>query len=103
MDQYNFSPAAVLEKVTLEQYITFAIYCLEYRSLLSTYSPFPSISHQNDRNRSIVLEQLSEQREREALAKLVSSESDSERAPSPPAPYGVLVHTCVIRDLGHLP
>mmetsp|Transcript_31222 Transcript_31222/g.44866 ORF Transcript_31222/g.44866 Transcript_31222/m.44866 type:complete len:349 (+) Transcript_31222:2523-3569(+) len=94
VDQYNFSPAAVLEKVSLEQYITFAVYCLEYRS--------------------IILEQISEQRERKALAELtavgnsenkevpsVESPSDSSNAVDNALlqPYGVLVNTCVIRDL----
>eukprot|EP01036_Dinobryon_divergens_P034273 gene34273-44275_t len=98
VDQYNFSPKDVLNKVSIEQYIEFVIYSLE----------------------SLILEQLSEQRERQIYAKLsqelsfdsgnslpplTSSDSESPNlapatASPPPPPYGVLLNTCVIRDLG---
>ena len=59
--------------------------------------------------RSIILEQLSEQKERQIFAKL-SQEVTSTDGESPdlvpstasisPPPYGMLLNTCVIRDLG---
>lgn len=129
VDQYNFSPAAVLEKVSIEQYLTFAVYCLEYRlrdciiflrDLFVNLVHFMCIKFSCARLtlcvyivpcRSIVLEQLSEQREQEVLAKLAAIRSANEKdTPSVAGestalcsallePYGVLANTCVIRDL----
>lgn len=80
VEQYNFIPAEVFQQITMEEYILFVIYSLEYKSL--------------------IIEQLSEQREREYLDSL----SDDERANidsinSTMPPYGVLANICVIRDL----
>ncbi len=83
VEQYNFSPSVVLSKINLQDYIVFTTYCLEYRS--------------------IILDQMSEERERQYLASL--SEKDRQEIDTPSTnlqPYGILVHTCVIRDLGKL-
>lgn len=71
VDQYNFNPVDILTMISLEEYITFVIYCLEYRSL--------------------ILEQLSEEAEKKNLA---------QRGNDDGSPYGVCMTTCVIRDLG---
>mmetsp|Transcript_18256 Transcript_18256/g.19016 ORF Transcript_18256/g.19016 Transcript_18256/m.19016 type:complete len:329 (+) Transcript_18256:61-1047(+) len=78
VEQYNFSPATVLDEITIEEYIVFVTYALEFKSL--------------------VLEQLSEAKEREQIKEfelLIASGVD----PSTLPPYGVILHTCVIRDL----
>ena len=78
VEQYNFIPSEVFQYITIEDYIVFVKYSLEYRSL--------------------IVEQLSEHRERAYLAGL----SDIEREKlelSETETYGVLVNTCVIRDL----
>ena len=80
VEQYNFVPAEVFQQITMEDYILFVIYTLEYKSL--------------------IIEQLSELRER----KYLNSLSDDERAEidsisSTKPPYGVLANICVIRDL----
>lgn len=77
VDQYDFSPSAVLKEISIAQYIHFVIHTLEYRSL--------------------IVEQLSEQREREFLASL--PDNSPEYLETLEQPYGVLVNTCVIRDL----
>jgi hypothetical protein len=79
VDQYNFSPGVIMSEITINEYIEFAIYCLEYRQL--------------------VLEQLSESREREYLNSLTDEEREHVMA-APDKAYGVIVTTCVIRDLG---
>lgn len=81
VDQYNFSPGSVLSKISIEQYIQFVIYSLEYKSL--------------------VVEQMSQEREEQYLCSLSdeerrAAESDDDESP----PYGVLVNICVVRDLG---
>jgi hypothetical protein len=50
VDTYNFSPSVVLKAITVPEYIHYFTYCLEYRSM--------------------TIEQLSEQRERENLREL---------------------------------
>ncbi len=78
VEQYNFSPATVLNEISIEEYIVFVTYSLEFKSL--------------------ILEQLSEAKERERLKEieiLVANGTD----PSTIPPYGVILHTCVIRDL----
>jgi hypothetical protein len=69
IDQYCFSPSEVLEEITIEEYINFTIYSLEYRS--------------------IILEQLSEEVERKKLQEYKLQDTT----------YGTLVYSCVIRDL----
>lgn len=70
VEQYHFSPHHVLQQITLQDYITFITYSLEFKS--------------------VMLEQLSEKQEREKLQTL---------PPDATEPYGVIMHTCVIRDL----
>lgn len=80
VDQYNFSPSELLSKLSIQEYITYAIYSLEYRQL--------------------VLEQLSEEREQDFLNSLNADERarlDLPESNSPP--YGVISQSCVIRDL----
>jgi hypothetical protein len=83
VEQYNFSPANVLSKINLQDYILFTTYCLEYRS--------------------IILDQLSEEREQQYLASLIDVQRQELESPDTKLPpYGVLVHTCVVRDLSEL-
>ena len=92
VEQYDFSPTAVLAQVPLEHHVTFAIYCLEYRSL--------------------VVEQLSEAREQAYLASLSpearaaalreDDDDGDDNNNTEAAPYGVLTNTCVVRDVGKL-
>jgi len=83
-EQYAFSPVAVLKQVPMEHHVTFATYCLEFRSL--------------------ILEQLSEEKERAYLARLTAEEREREQDEEDDTrePYGILLHTCVIRDIGAL-
>lgn len=82
VESYEFRPAQVLATITVEEYLLFVMYCLEYRSM--------------------VIEQLSEQRERMILNDLKErydkgaiSDSELENLP----PYGVICQSLVIRDL----
>jgi hypothetical protein len=78
VEQYAFSPSTVLNEISLEEYIIFVIYSLEFKSL--------------------ILEQLSEERER-ALVKQYEADLERGVAPESLPPHGVILHTCVIRDL----
>jgi hypothetical protein len=78
VEQYNFVPSDVFQFINIDDYIEFVKYSLEYRSL--------------------IVEQLSEQRERDFLAKLTPEEREALEQPGS-KPYGVLVNTCVVRDL----
>mmetsp|Transcript_8831 Transcript_8831/g.7891 ORF Transcript_8831/g.7891 Transcript_8831/m.7891 type:complete len:411 (+) Transcript_8831:60-1292(+) len=71
-ETYNFNPKVFKEKISIQQYLTFLTYTLELRSL--------------------ILEDLSEIREREYLEAhpLPSQRSNG---------YGVIVQVCNIRDL----
>ena len=81
IDQYNFSPSEVLEKLTIDEYIQFVIYCLEYRS--------------------IIIEQLSEEKEQKFLLQQSQLEVDSLSTTDVESePYGVIINTAVIRDMG---
>lgn len=85
VETFNFRPSELMEKVTMPEYITFLIHCLEYKSL--------------------ILEQLSEEREQEYLTSL--SEADRKLALSEGhatdgndvEPCGVLMSLTIIRDL----
>lgn len=80
VDQYNFSPQTLLASFTLEDYILYATYCLEYRQ--------------------IILEQLSEEREMEYLNSLTPQErEEAVKIDSGKPPFGVIAQSCVIRDL----
>jgi hypothetical protein len=74
---HQFSPAEVLSEVSIPEYIQFIIHSLEYKTL--------------------IVEQLSEEAERAALALLQLKEKDGAAVST--TPYGVLLYTCVIRDL----
>lgn len=81
MEQFNFEPAKVLKEITKEEYITFMIYMLEYKIL--------------------VLEQLSEAKERAYLAEHDYNPPPSEKG------YGVMLACRIIRDfngfgMGHM-
>eukprot|EP01031_Cornospumella_fuschlensis_P036109 gene36109-43787_t len=70
VETYSFSPTEVMEQISIEDYVLYMMYTLEYRS--------------------IVLEQISENRERERRQR---QGDDGEE------PYGYIQYTCVIRDL----
>lgn len=79
VEQYDFVPSEVFKHINIDDYILFVTYSLEYRSL--------------------IVEQLSEQREKAFLAGLSPEQLAKLEDPDSP-PYGVIVNTCVIRDLG---
>lgn len=80
VDQYNFSPQTLLDSFTIEDYILYATYCLEYRQ--------------------IILEQMSEEREEAYLCSLTPLErEEAEKMDSDKPCYGVITQSCVIRDL----
>ena len=78
-EQYNFCPAEVLSQVTLEEYVEYVKYCLEYRTL--------------------ILEQLSEEQETEKFQALCRRKMAGDDL-SDAEPYGTICHLCIIRDLG---
>lgn len=78
VEQYDFVPSEVFKYINITDYILFVTYSLEYRSL--------------------IVEQISEQRERAYLAALTQDQRAKLEEPDA-APYGVIVNTCVIRDL----
>lgn len=78
VEQYNFSLSALLAEITLEEYTLFVTYSLEYRSL--------------------ILEQLSEKKERERIAQLKEREAAGHDL-SQEEPCGVIMYQTVIRDL----
>lgn len=80
LEQYCFNPKDVFEKVTIDEYLRFLVYSLEYRAL--------------------VMEQLSHEKE-QAYLEAHPDPADREEG------YGVVLMDCVIRDLrgvgmGHL-
>jgi len=95
VDQYNFDPSEVLEKIGVQNYYKFFIHVLEFRS--------------------IILEQLSEARDRAYLAGLPDDESRALAEYIPPyvedgsgnlvpvqaeaQPWGTILGTLVVRDL----
>lgn len=84
VDQYEFNPNEILERIELDDYIKYAVYGLEYKT--------------------IILDQRSNDMEKEFLAKL--SPEDREKALKPYGDdfkdwgYQFTLYTCVIRDLG---
>jgi len=78
VEHYSFSPREVFERVTLDQYLTFLTYCMEYRML--------------------ILEQMSEIRERE----YISSQTQAGKELSDLNEYGVILRMTVIRDMDGL-
>ena len=77
-EQYNFSPSEVLTQISLEDYVIFTIYSMEYRSL--------------------IVEQLSEEEERRKVKALMEKRDAGEDL-SATEPYGTLYRICIIRDL----
>ena len=84
VDQYDFNPNDILEKIELDDYIKYAVYGLEYKMM--------------------ILDQRSHEMEKKFLADL--SEEDREKALEPYGEhfegwgYQFTLYTCVIRDLG---
>lgn len=77
-EQYNFRPADILSEISLEEYVVFITYSLEYRSL--------------------ILEQLSEEEERKKY-KVLTERQEAGEDLSAEVPYGTLCYVCIIRDL----
>jgi hypothetical protein len=78
-EQYSFRPGEILTQISLEEYVEFITYCLEYRSL--------------------ICEQLSEENERKKVQAL-HARRDAGEDLSLEEPYGTLCYLCIIRDLG---
>lgn len=78
-EQFNFRPADVLAEISVEEYVVFVTYSLEFRSL--------------------ILEHLSEEQEQEKLQQLKLRMEAGEDL-SNEEPYGTTCHLCIIRDLG---
>jgi hypothetical protein len=76
LETYDFNPKHFIENVSIDEYLVFLIYCLEYRAL--------------------ILEQLSDKYEKINFAILSQAVVDSSAAA---APYGVIMRFCNIRDL----
>jgi len=79
VEQYNFTPSEVFKYITIEDYILFVLYSLEFKSL--------------------IVEALSEQREQAFLHSLTSAERKELEINPHSKPYGVIVNICVVRDL----
>ena len=75
-EQYSFSPAEVLERIGIKEYLVFVIYCLEFKML--------------------ILEQMSEEQEKNFLLERDTGNDDNL---SDSDGYGVVLYTSVIRDL----
>ena len=74
VEKYGFSPSEVLADVSIEQYLEFMVYALEYKILIT--------------------EQLAEHLERINIEKNIEkNDKDND------IPYGVIIYTTVIRDL----
>jgi hypothetical protein len=72
LEIFGFNPKAAFDALTMDEYLRFLIYCLEYRAM--------------------VLEQLSDQMEEEYLAQHPDPSTRKEG-------YGVVLRICCIRDL----
>lgn len=72
VERYDFNPKHFTENVTINDYLLFLTYCMEYRQLM--------------------LEQLSDLYERKYIAE--HTQEEIENGP----PYGVLMKVCTIRD-----
>jgi hypothetical protein len=83
VETYDFTPSQVLSQVTLEEYKVFMIYCLEFRSLFLE-------------QQGILMERETLARHRHLRGRLSDAEANREAEEEP---YGVILHTCVIRDL----
>ena len=76
LETFNFDPKEVMKLITVEQYLRFLAYTLEYKAL--------------------VLEQLSEEREKKYL------EEHNNSPPYDPKGYGVIVQVNIIPSLSPL-
>jgi hypothetical protein len=110
-EQYDFSPTEVLAKVSIEEYIVFAIYILEYKTLILeqlaeeqerlklkaiTEASIPKSSISNDLAQIMELPpDLSTDIDHDVIPSSSATDAQSELLNS--APYGVLLYTCVIR------
>jgi hypothetical protein len=72
LEIYDFDPVHVLEQITVQQYLVFLIYSCEFRTL--------------------ILEQLSEEREKQYLLEHPNPQDRQDN-------YGVVVKLCCLRDL----
>lgn len=72
LEQYCFDPTTVLSNISKDEYIKFLIYMLEYKSL--------------------VLDQISDEREKKVLAKYKGNPPDTEKG------YGEMICCTIIRD-----
>jgi CRAL/TRIO domain len=81
IDQYCFSPSVVFDEISIADYMVFIYYTLEYRSL--------------------ILEQLSDELEQKNkhLIETTMNTTASTATAATVKPYGVILYTCVIRDL----
>ena len=79
VEQYNFTPSEVFKYITIDDYILFVLYSLEFKSL--------------------IVEALSEQREQAFLNSLTKAERTELESNPNSKPYGVIVNICVVRDL----
>jgi hypothetical protein len=110
-EQYDFSPAEVLAKVSIEEYIVFAIYILEYKTLI-----MEQLAEEQERAniKAIAESTISKSSIPTELGQIIevspelSTEIDYDIIPGSSAtdaqsdllnstPYGVLLYTCVIR------
>lgn len=84
LESYNFNPNDLLEHITIEEYMKFLIYSLEYRTL--------------------VMEVLADRQEQEALVemqqqKLEIVDDDGNEEEEEEEGYGVLLYNVTLRDL----
>ena len=77
---YNFKPAEVLAQIGLPDYLVFAIYCLEYRTLV--------VEQESEKFERAYLDSLSPEQRADALDPYGKSD-----------PHGVILGTLVIRDI----
>lgn len=77
VEKFNFSPSEFLKRISSEEYIRFVMYCLEYKVL--------------------ILEQLSDAKERTTLANLQRSASQDSNDRILP-PYGAVLCSFYFRD-----
>ena len=80
MEEFGFNPELVMKSVNKEEFLRFIIYTLEYRVL--------------------VLEQLSDEKEKAFLSQFPEGEDGHRLVPPDTPPYGVILQCCTIRDFG---